>query len=184
MLSAQDPRPANSHPPRSASMSDSSDDGDEMCDNYRIDMTHATFGTCNCGKPKSVHPVTTKAGAKKIHSSLEGKPPAGGGVTSKWQPQFQFSLLQKKAAAEESKVRAIRTLQRDSHSHANASLASFGSSRRRLTRRPRPPSPPRPFSPIGGLQSSTRGRSAKPRWRWWSSSEGSGAPQWRRWRTR
>ena len=83
-------------------MSDSSDDNDDACDNYRIDMTHATFGTCNCGKPKSLHTVTTKAGAKKIFGSLEGKPQAGGGVTSKWQPQFQSSLLQKKAAAEES----------------------------------------------------------------------------------
>ena len=92
-------------------MSDSSDDDEDVCDNYRIDMTHATFGTCKCGKPKSAHTVTTKAGAnaKKIVSSLEGKLPAGGRVTSGWQPRPQASLLQKKAAAEESEVRANRT---------------------------------------------------------------------------
>ena len=75
-----------------------------MCDNYRIDMTHATFGTCKCGFPKSAHKVTTKAGAnaKKIVSSLA---PAG----DKEKPgRPQASLLQKKAAAEESEVRAIR----------------------------------------------------------------------------
>jgi hypothetical protein len=89
-------------------MSDSSDDDGDVCDNYRVDMTHATFGTCMCGFPKSAHKVTTKAGAnaKKIVSSLEGKPPAGDKVKSGWQrPQ---GLLQKKAAAEESEVRAIR----------------------------------------------------------------------------
>ena len=87
------------------SMSDSSsDDEGGVCDNYRIDMTHATFGTCKCGFPKSAHKVTTKAGAnaKKIVSSLA---PAG----DKEKPgRPQASLLQKKAAAEESEVRAIR----------------------------------------------------------------------------
>ena len=100
-----------SRAPRSLPMSDSSDDDEDVCENYRIDMTHATFGTCKCGKPKSAHTVTTKAGAsaKKIVSSLEGKPPAGGRVISGWQPRPQASLLQKKAAAEESEVRANRT---------------------------------------------------------------------------
>ena len=89
------------------SMSDSSSDDDGgVCDNYRIDMTHATFGTCKCGFPKSAHKVTTKAGAnaKKIVSSLA---PAGDKEKPGWQ-RPQASLLQKKAAAEESEVRAIR----------------------------------------------------------------------------
>lgn len=89
-------------------MSDSDDDDDDgACDNYRVDMTHATFGTCKCGKPKMAHTVTTKAGANgwKIDSSLEGKPPAGA-VAARWQPQLQATLLQQKAAAEEAEVRA------------------------------------------------------------------------------
>jgi len=88
-------------------MSDSSsDDEGGVCDNYRIDMTHATFGTCKCGFPKSAHKVTTKAGAnaKKIVSSLA---PAGDKEKPGWQ-RPQASLLQKKAAAEESEVRATR----------------------------------------------------------------------------
>ena len=175
-------------------MSDSSDDDDGVCDNYRIDMTHATFGTCKCGKPKSEHTVTTKAGAnaKKIISSLEVKPPAGGVVASRWQRQPQTTLLQKKAAAEESEVSAIRTLLRrmdrihglHSRQRPGRLARSFGRSRRQPTRKGRPPPPPRPHLPSGGQRSSARGRPAKLQWRWQSSSEGSGAPRWQRWRTR
>ena len=76
------------------------------CSEYVLDTAAATFGTCKCGKPKSAHTVTTKAGAnaKKIVSSLA---PAGDKEKPGWQ-RPQASLLQKKAAAEESEVRAIR----------------------------------------------------------------------------
>ena len=104
-------RPREQHSPQDSrvllSMSDSSsDDEGGVCDNYRVDMTHATFGTCKCGFPKSAHKVTTKAGAnaKKIVSSLA---PAGDKEKPGWQ-RPQASLLQKKAAAEESEVREIR----------------------------------------------------------------------------
>ena len=40
------------------------------CDDYRIDMTAATFGACKCGQPKSAHNLTNKGPASPSPKKL------------------------------------------------------------------------------------------------------------------
>ena len=53
---------------------DDSDNEGQACSQYRIDMTASEFGTCMCGRPKSEHKMTTKAGAnaRKIVGGIGG----------------------------------------------------------------------------------------------------------------
>mmetsp|Transcript_126 Transcript_126/g.397 ORF Transcript_126/g.397 Transcript_126/m.397 type:complete len:1140 (+) Transcript_126:259-3678(+) len=48
-------------------MTESTAPGDGPCDNFRLDMTAATFNTCQCGFPKSQH--STSGGSAKTFAS-------------------------------------------------------------------------------------------------------------------